>query len=269
VSEHKHQNQHTFLFGRPVRAARTGAIGPRKLFVLGAYPSALHVRWTPPDRSLSVRALAVDNEPEPFWTGDDQEQRIEQWRRDVSFKHAWGSVEPCGRLNGSSGKWLEERVLRPVGFSRADAWITDCLDTYFESEGAAARLDATAMRSLLAHLHIPNRCLPKHPSEREIVSHTLAHHSSRLREELLAAQPETVVTLGNAALSVFRELLEETKRPEVERLAHDRSQYGRIHQARLFGRAVTWIPLAHPGAPDVYQRAHRLWQDRIAFELKD
>jgi hypothetical protein len=48
------------------------------LFVLGAYSSALHVRWTPPEQTKlrRIKALAVDNEPEPFWTGDDEPERI-------------------------------------------------------------------------------------------------------------------------------------------------------------------------------------------------
>lgn len=58
-----------FFFGQPVLPRRAVADGQRDVFVLGAYPSALHVEWTPPSPHRPVRALAVDNEPEPFWNG--------------------------------------------------------------------------------------------------------------------------------------------------------------------------------------------------------
>jgi len=54
-----------FPFGAPVLARAPSADTARPLFVLGAYPSALHVRWTAPD-GASIAAMPVDNEPEPF-----------------------------------------------------------------------------------------------------------------------------------------------------------------------------------------------------------
>ncbi len=45
-----------FPFGRPVLPCKPSANGPRKVFILGAYPSALHIRWNPqkPFRSIQV-----------------------------------------------------------------------------------------------------------------------------------------------------------------------------------------------------------------------
>jgi hypothetical protein len=54
--------------------------GRSPVFVLGAYPSALHVRWTPSGAGHKpVQALAVDNEPWPFWDGDDERERVATW----------------------------------------------------------------------------------------------------------------------------------------------------------------------------------------------
>ena len=78
----------------------------------------------------SSQALAVDNEPEPFWTGADEVHRVEQWMSQVGWSDAWGTVAPVSHLNGPSGLWVEERILGPLGVPRADVWITDCLNTY-------------------------------------------------------------------------------------------------------------------------------------------
>src|SRR5215212_6481198 len=53
-----------FPFGRLVVPCDPVATGRAAMFVLGAYPSALHVRWRPPQgEGRVVQALAVDNEP--------------------------------------------------------------------------------------------------------------------------------------------------------------------------------------------------------------
>ncbi len=98
--------------------------------MLGAYPSAVHVIWSPPRPEWGrVQALPVDNEPEPFWDGKDEAGVVEAWKRKVSFdEKRWGQVEPAGRFNGSSGEWLTKNVLEPLQVRRSGAWITDALD---------------------------------------------------------------------------------------------------------------------------------------------
>lgn len=153
---------HRFPFGRPVAPCPPSADGPRPVFVLGAYPSALHVRWTPPRPYRAVTALAVDNEPTPFWDGADQEARIESWKSAVRWAAAWGAVAPVGALNGPSGAWVADRVLRPLGVARGEAWITDCLDTYRASTGAAARLADTPRGNGSAIAIVPSRQFTTH-----------------------------------------------------------------------------------------------------------
>jgi len=247
-----------YLFGRPVRAARPSADGRRELFILGAYPSALYVCWTAPALPRPIQAVAVDNEPEPFWTGDDEHERIEQWQRDVSFRESWGRVSACGRLNGSSGRWVKEQVLSPLGAARSQAWITDCLDIYYESEQAAVHLEQPAVREAISRLGIRPRCLLPHPSEAAIVREALAAHAERLGAEIRTARPELIVTLGNAALRVLAALAESSE-PRLGRLSPDLQTYGCVGRVQVDGRSVAWLPLAHPGAPGPYQRAHAAW----------
>jgi len=113
----------------------------------------------------------------------------------VRWDAAWGTVAPVGRLNGSSGAWVAERVLAPLNVKRTDAWITDCLDTYRASVGAADRLRDT-YRPFAAGAGLPLDEILPHPSENEIVEQALRHDRERLVAELKAAQPKMVVTLG-------------------------------------------------------------------------
>ncbi len=215
------------------------------------------MRWYAPGLKQPIQAVAVDNEPEPFWTGRDEVERIQRWREVVSFRSDWGRVEPCGDLNGSSGVWVDRFVLNAFGVSRDDAWITDCLDTYHESTKAAARLDSEGVSGIIAKLGIPQRRHAPHPAESTIVGNAIAGHLPRLRQEIATANPDIVVTLGNAALRVLNALSGSGSKP-IKKLAADES-YGVGLGVEVGDRARQWFPLAHPAAPKKYQIEHAKW----------
>jgi uracil-DNA glycosylase len=223
--------------------------------VLGAYPSALHVEWLPPRPLKRIAAIPIDDEPSPFWNGADHVARMESWKALVGFDPAWGSVRAVARFNGPSGAWVHESLLIPLGCTAGDAWITDCLDTYRASVGVAKRVVDT-YEPFAASCGLPEAQLSPHPSESQIVVEALKHHRERLRTELAEARPDLVVTLGNAALLVLAAIvdLEETA-PAKLRI----EDYGKDLGIRVAGRSVRWLPLAHPGAPPVYQAAHDRW----------
>ena len=247
-----------FPFGRPIVECEPVATGRAAMFVLGAYPSALHVRWRPPQgEGRVVQALAVDNEPEPFWTGADEVHRVEQWMSQVGWSDAWGTVAPVTHLNGPSGLWVEERILGPLGVARADTWITDCLNTYRASVKMLAAVEEVYEPFARAH-RLPPAELAPHPSEAEIVSEGIERNLVRLHRELTTAAPDVIVTLGNAALRVLRNLLGDDAAPVKLTVA----DYGTELPARFKGHAMSWLPLAHPAAPGPYQEAHETWMTR-------
>ena len=108
---------YTFPFGKPVLPCAPSITESRPVFILGAYPSALHIQWKLPTNSpiprQGIRAVAVDNEPEVFWDGSGEEALIQNWREAVGWDPAWGECMPVGHQNGSSGKWVNASVLKP------------------------------------------------------------------------------------------------------------------------------------------------------------
>jgi hypothetical protein len=243
-----------FPFGAPVRSVARQPAGRRRVFVLGAYPSALHVRWTPPARSGlgPVRALAVDNEPEPFWDGADDADRVGAWQAEWASDE-YGSFAPAGRLNGSSGRWVDAHVLEPLAARRDEVWFTDCLDTYRGSHGQAKRIADTYM-PFAEQVALPESLLGEHPSEKAIVRECLDGHRERLLQELNIVAPDLVVTLGSAAAKVFHELTG----LDGPALALSRDGYGEFIHIALSGRVVQWLPLVHPGAPKSWQETRRM-----------
>lgn len=245
----------TFPFGRPVLPRPPSASSRRRLFILGAYPSALHVAWRPP-AGKPIRAMAVDNEPVPFWNDRDEDERVTRWKAEVGFRDGeWGEVRGVGDLNGSSGHWVDTNVLGPLGASRDDACITDCIDLYFSSSGGAARI-ADTYKPFAERAGLPAVTLLAHPSENDIVKQGVQVHRERLLRELSNSAPDIVVTLGNAALRVVRTVAGVTR--GSSKLEAD-SSYGVELALSVGGRRMTWLPLAHPAAPRVYQDAHSRW----------
>ena len=112
-----------FPFGSPStpRPPRR-PVGDAAVFVLGVYPSALHVRWTLPawwsgERQV-VGALAVADEPTVFWDGADAHERVADWKASIESLTAtlWAGggvseqlatappADPCG--TGFSFRWV-------------------------------------------------------------------------------------------------------------------------------------------------------------------
>lgn len=247
-----------FPFGAALEPRKPFAPAACRVFLLGASPGALHVSWTPPDPFRPVAALAVDNEPQPFWTGKDEAERIEAWAKQVGWQEAWGTVGPAGPFNGSSGQWLDQKVLSPLKSSRAETWMTDCVDTYRftfgQQEVVTERFAPFAQKLGLPWAGVPDSM--KHVDEEQLAWETRERHAKRLMNELRAAQPKLVVTLGNVALRVFAGLADLSTPEALE----PNEAYGKELGATVGGKAVTWLPLIHPGMRSKeWQAVHAKW----------
>jgi uracil-DNA glycosylase len=224
----------TYPFGQPVLAREPARGRDPHVFVLGAYPSAVHVRWSAPGGRPTIGAIPIDNEPEPFWDGADATQRVEAWRAAVAFDASRDGRVASASANGSSGQTLTTKYLDPLALSRADCWITDCLDTY--------RTSVAGRKALIERFPGGAGTLQPHPSQRQIIAEAIKKHLPRLRSELDAAKPTTIITLGEAANQVFGAVLGWTKTPRLTA-----ETYGDERTIDLASGPAKWLPLAHPG----------------------
>lgn len=248
----------SYFFGSEITKRPPSAADTRGTFVLGAYPSALHVRWDLPlgvvrdtgrRRLTWVNSLAVQDEPSPFWNGSDAHERVARWASSAS--PLWGKFTNDHSMNGSSGRLLDERYLSILGIKRGEAWITDCLDTYYGSKGQHAVV--AFYRSLSDRAGpFPTVNLPSHPDTKTIERRAI-EDVTQLRSELEMCEPEEVVTLGAAAFKVFLRLLEPLGSAPPG-LTPVRGQYGRPVVVRQRGRTIRWWPLAHTASPKATER---------------
>ena len=119
-------NNYYFPFGEKLTKVQQSETTPNKeVFVLGVYASAVHAKWLDKDGKIKVQALAVASEPEIFWRGLDAKEQIEKIK---TIPNELGSLEPANKnLNGPSGVALDDLFLKPLGYSRQQAWLCDLL----------------------------------------------------------------------------------------------------------------------------------------------
>lgn len=234
-----------FPFGLAAGRCAPRATAPARAVVLGVYPSAFHVRWTPPAGYVGVRALAVAPEPWPFWDGKDEAERLLRWQADVKWQSDWGQVSPAGRVNGSSGVLVRDRVLAPLGLTLENVWLTDAVPFFFVHRAAGTQGAAMSERydPFAAAVGRPPHQLPDRPSARRLVELAVTEEADRLREELRQAAAPLLITLGSEALAVAAALLEADL---PTRLRPD-ADYGRPVPARLGHQSMQVLPLVHPG----------------------
>ncbi len=251
-----HDLEGVFPFG-----AASGRCEPRRVsdasaFVLGVYPSALHVQWTHPE--ARVAALAVAPEPWPFWPGEDQEHQVHAWQAEVGWQEEWGTVRPAGRLNGSSGQAVAERVLAPLGLGLDRVWTTDALPLYHIHRGPRTQGDAMSTRydPFAAQRGLPLHDLPTRPPVDQLVRRSIKEEGPRLQYELRESQAPLLITLGNEALVVAAALLEGDL---PSRLRADEA-YGKRRRVRFGAAQLEVLPLVHPGQRSgTWLQAHDRW----------
>lgn len=241
-----------FPFGRPAtdRPPRV-PIGDADLFVLGVYPSAVHVRWQRPDGAVQVQALAVDDEPVVFWDGADAADRVRRWSAEVGWQREWGSVRPAG--NGTSGRAVIEDVLQPLGTTMERCYVTDCLPRYHVKRGDASQGKAMEERyqPFAAARGLPMFSLPSRPPPKTLVRQAIHENGDALRDQLRVARAEVVVTLGEEAADVFAAVA------GVDRVLLRRDEsYGRERRVPSSCGVRAWIPLKHPGLRAPQWKAH-------------
>jgi hypothetical protein len=95
----------TFPFGARLREVVQHDRGPKRVFVLGVYASAVHAKWIGPDGRQLVRALAVASEPTIFWDGSGAEEIVST----VNVPPPAGRLEPADAVfNGRPvAAWIE------------------------------------------------------------------------------------------------------------------------------------------------------------------
>ena len=250
-----------FPFGEYLRPLTQADQTPKKIFVLGVYASAVHARWKK-DSDIVCQALAVASEPRIFWDGDSDEARGIISR--VRIPEELGVLEPAGsHLNGPSAKVLDGHILAPLGFTRSDAWLCDCLP---ESRLNPSQVKVINERynPLIKEYGLNEVTIPKRPS-----TFCDEKRAGEIVDELVRSQSELLVLLGDIPIEQFLRRVSDVPYRSLREYA-ERYGYGKQSDTVICGKHVSVLPLAHPrqigalGAhSERWHKAHAEWEKKV------
>ena len=231
---------------------------PKKVFVLGVYASAVHAKWKR-DGRIICPALAVASEPRIFWDGDPDEANEIIQRIDIPKE--LGTLEPAGRnLNGPSANVLDDNILLPLGFTRQDAWLCDCLPE--------TRLNASQQKvirekynPLIAEYGLNEVTIPPRPNK-----FCDEQRAEAITKELMESEADLLVLLGDIPIAQYLKRVSDVPFSSLQEYC-DNYGYGTRSDITVNGRTLSVLPLAHPrqigalGAHSArWHNSHKDWE---------
>ena len=248
-----------FPFGQKVIPLRQEDKRPKKVFVLGVYASAVHARWKK-DGKVVCTALAVASEPCIFWDGNEEQAR--EIISAVKIPKELGTLEPAGKqLNGPSAKVLDNQILAPLGFTRADAWLCDCLPETRINPGQAKAIRAK-YNPWIEPYGLNEVTIPARPS-----AFCNEARSEEITAELMESEAELLVLLGDIPIAQYLKKAADVPYSTLGEYAALYG-YGTVTETVIGGRRIKVLPLAHPrqiGALGAHSRhwylAHKAWEE--------
>lgn len=252
-----------FPFGEPVKPVVQEDRGPKDIFVLGVYASAVHARWIGPDGRTLVKALGVASEPYIFWRGEGAAEII--GRIDVPV--AAGTLVPADSgFNGPSGQALDDRFLIPLDLTRDRAWLCDLVPYSCRNAGQAAAIQKR-YDPLVSSQHMPPVTWPELPPRL-----ATAERVKAIEAEVMESKASVIVTLGDQPLRWFAKFCGAKAR--LSTYGKTVAEYGRLHQIRICDRNLSLLPLVHPrqaaglsGHSREWKQLHAEWQKDVAPTL--
>ena len=239
--------RYTFPFGQPIIPVRQVDNGhSKKMFILGVYASAVHVKWYGADGKLRIRAMAVASEPEIFWRGNNE--YVKEVIRKINLNPKYGHLEPADTaFNGPSGICLDENYLRPLGLTRNDVWLCDLLPESRKNKSQEKALFKIYDKEVDISYNFPPvpKCIADEHRIKEIIS------------ELEKSGAKRIILLGDEPIKYFLYRF----KPEIGKLSSI-EPYGKEVEFCINGMPYNALCLAHPRQTARLGKSNLLWYER-------
>jgi hypothetical protein len=228
-----------FPFGQELRKVEQKDKSPKEAFVLGVYASAVHARWVDKNGKQVVSALAVASEPEIFWRGDDAETII----RGIEVPEELGTltVPTDPRLNGPSGRALDELFLDPLGLKRQNVWLCDLLPYSRVNENQRKAIKENYTQDVISKYNLKPATIPPF-DKKELNS---PPRRTEILQELEGSQAQTVILLGDLPIYWFLRFFDK-RYSKLAQFGGSPETYGNPQTIRINDKTYKVLSLCHP-----------------------
>lgn len=241
-----------FPFGQELKKVEQRDRNPKKVFVLGVYASAVHAKWIDKDGKQKVSALAIASEPEIFWTGENAEEIISK----IKIPKQLGKLtNPSNKkLNGPSGRALDEKYLTPLGMNREETWLCDLLSESRVNEKQRLALERYYTTDIIQKFKLTPATIPSF-DKNELNSEV---RRQEILGELDKSEADTLILLGDLPIKWFLRFYEK-RYSRLSQFGQTEQTYGKKHDLRINGKTYKVIPLCHPRQADRLGRSNSKW----------
>ena len=250
-----------FPFGQELKKVEQTDRSPKEAFVLGVYASAVHARWIDNNGKQKVSALAVASEPEIFWRGDSAERIISEIEIPVELGTLTVPTDP--KLNGPSGRALDELFLKPLGLDRNTVWLCDLLPYSRVNENQRKAIENSYNRDLVRKHNLPPATIPFFKKE-ELNS---SSRRTEILQELEDSKAETIILLGDLPIYWFLRFFDK-RYSRLSQFGETPETYGKINSIRINKKTYNVIPLCHPRQADRLGTSSTKWEKLHDFWMK-
>jgi uracil-DNA glycosylase len=241
-----------FPFGSQLQKVEQIDKSPKKVFVLGVYASAVHAKWIGVDGKTKVNALAVASEPYIFWKGEDAEKIIDK----IPIPEKLGKLIPAdNRFNGPSGIALDELFLKPLGYTREDAWLCDLIPYSRINANQEKAIESHYNNPLIKKFNLPECTIPKF----SVVELNNPERVNEIADELEQSQAEKIILLGDLPIKHF--LSHFSNHKKLSDFGCTINDYGKEHTVSIRNKTYQVIPLVHPRQAAALGRSSLDWKD--------
>lgn len=228
-----------FPFGQELKKVEQRDRSPKEVFVLGVYASAVHTGWIDKTGRQKVSAFAVASEPEIFWRGENAESII----KDIRIPEELGTLtlptDP--KLNGPSGRALDELFLKPLGLNRSTVWLCDLLPYSRVNENQSKAIEKNYTQDLIQKYKLTPATIPIF-DKKELNSPS---RRTEILQELEDSQAQTLILLGDLPIYWFLRFFDK-RYSKLSQFGETPDTYGKSHPIKIKSRFYDVIPLCHP-----------------------
>jgi len=195
------QNKYYFPLGLEMLEVKQQDTSNKKVFVLGVYASAIHVKWLDENGKIFVKALAVASEPYIFWRGENKD--VDSVIKKINLPEKHGKLVPADvQFNGPSGKSLDENYLTPLNFSREDAWLCDLIPHSLMNSSQKNAIERVKNK-------FPELVKNNIPTKPSVLADSI--RLNEILNELKKSKASVIILLGDLPIKYFLPLLTNKK----------------------------------------------------------